>query len=216
MAQYADVDAANIALSILGDVGAITALDQQGSDPARRISLHYGPAYEVALARHDWGFARRYFPPAVVATQYTTPAIPVPFWAYAYAYPTKMLAIRFVVPPAYNPSRPDPSLRVPYERGHWVSSATEEKPVIYTNLAAAIVAYTYRVDEAFLPSSFIEYFAAELALRVVVPLGKAKPAIVRSVEAILTRAWDVATLIDVRQQQNSADDFLPESVKARM
>lgn len=210
-----DVHICNLTLSMLGDVGAITALDQQGSDPARRVGLHYPQAKSAALARRDWRFARRYAAASVVATQDSTPPIAVAHWAYAYAYPEKCVRVWGVVPPTWSPSAPDPTLRIPFEVGHFVSSSTEESAVVYCNQGEAVLRYTYDVSEAFMPAAFIDYLTAELARRLVVPLAKAKPSIMKSVADMLTMAWGVACTEDAASEFQADSEFTPSIARVR-
>ena len=83
------VSIANMALTHLG-VKPITSVTE-ASEPARKVLLVWNNAVETVLRDHDWNFARRVGVALVV-----DPTVDITGWEYAYAKPTKCVAIRAV------------------------------------------------------------------------------------------------------------------------
>ena len=140
------VDICNLALARLGDDATVASVNPpEGSAQAEHCARFYPIARDSLLELHDWKFATRRAPLALL----TETAVP---WAYAYAQPAQTIRIVSVLPP----SAKSYAESEPYE----METANDGTVVLLTNVANAVARYTVRVTD---PTRFSPLFTDALA-----------------------------------------------------
>lgn len=147
------VSIANMALTHLG-VNPITSITQ-ASEPARKVLLVWNNAVETVLRDHDWNFARRVGVALVV-----DPTVDITGWEYAYAKPTKCVAIRAV----YDEGTVNAKAQQDYTEA---LSIENNAVMVMSNLEDALCDYTYLItDVSLFPPDFVEALALYLASKI--------------------------------------------------
>lgn len=180
-----DIDIGNLALSHLGETGAIVSFNPpEGSVQAIHVARFYPIARDALLQPYPWNFSTRRLAPATITSQTTS-------YAFAYAIPNDALNIFSVLPPgttddyvgSLNPLPPSPVLQselntvstgilpVNYTR----EVLDDKQDVIYTDVENAVIRYGIRVEDAgkFSPL-FVLALARLLAVYLCGPVIKGK------------------------------------------
>jgi hypothetical protein len=140
------VDICNLALARLGDDATVASVDPpEGSAQAEHCARFYPIARDSLLELHDWKFATRRAPLALL----TETAAP---WAYAYAQPAQTIRIVSVLPPTASSDAESQ----PYD----METAGDGTVMILTDVANAVARYTVRVTD---PTRFSPLFTDALA-----------------------------------------------------
>lgn len=152
-----DVDICNLALAHLGDDATVSSIDPpEGSAQAEHCSRFYPIARDAVLEAHDWNFASTRAVLAQVASQWSS-------WAYCYELPAECLRAIAVLPPDatddYSASFGDaseigyPGARLVGGQARYmpqefcVETDANNRPLLYTNQAQAVLRYTRRVRD---------------------------------------------------------------------
>ncbi len=152
------VSICNKALSRCGISQKISAITEDNPD-ADACEKAYDTVLDRALAKFDWGFARRSFD---LVTAAGTPPEP---WAYQYDYPVTgvVRAIRIDDKRHTRQARS----RIPFK----TTTNSSGTRLILTNMNDADLIYTHReVNVAIYPAWFIDYLALKLATEIIRPL----------------------------------------------
>ncbi|MGE8659113.1 MAG: hypothetical protein ACN6O8_20405 [Achromobacter sp.] len=152
-----DVDICNLALAHIGDDATVSSIDPpEGSAQAEHCSRFYPIARDAVLEAHDWNFASTRAVLAQVASQWSS-------WAFCYELPTECLRAIAVLPPDatddYSASLRDAS-EIGYPGARLVGGAARympqefcvetdanNRPLLYTNQAQAVLRYTRRMRD---------------------------------------------------------------------
>jgi len=150
-----DVEICNLALTRLG-VATIASIN----DKLRQgivLKDFYNLSRDAALREHDWQFARRRKPAALLPDVYDG-------WDLAYAYPADCLAVREI----FNPAKRVTGKLIEFEIGLGNDSNTV---VIMTNQPEARLIYTAKVvNSVVFDALFVDALAWRLAADLVQPL----------------------------------------------
>lgn len=158
--MVAVVDVWNLALGKMGARGDVADPREQSAQ-ARKLSVHWATARDMAVQSHDWSFARRRVTLALL------PTVP-PGWLFGYALPSDCLVFRGI----FNGVAWNRAPFVPYETGADVDYENRPTRAVYTNLAGAaglyarqaVGVYTARTDEPLnWPPLFVDLVAWTLA-----------------------------------------------------
>ncbi len=177
-----EVDICNLALSHLGDVANIAAIDPpDGSAQAEHCARFYPIARDSLLELHDWGFATRRAALAQLTNTTTT-------WAYCYAQPSDLINTISVLA---DDAADDTSVAIPTPI-NWndmvmpalgsgsytpqpfiLESLTDGTDVIYTNQAGAVLRYVAQVtDTTKFSPLFVQALSWSLASMLAGPILK--------------------------------------------
>lgn len=173
MADYTDVEIANLALYRAGATVRLTALDDQTAD-GRLINSLYAFTINLLLRQYPWNFATRAMPLADLDDADTL----MPGWGYQYAYPNDCAYARQVcdvngirqtwyqVMPGQLPVQwLQP--KIPFI----VSSTAANGKIILTDLPTAYLVYTAKIEDTTLfDEAFVSAAASRLAMDLVTPL----------------------------------------------
>lgn len=171
----------NLALDAIGARAEISRMDE-GSTPARVLSLHWGPAVEAMLQVAHWNFARKQVALTVLKAASGLPenptgagAIPPQPWLYAYALPSDMVQARYVMSSlssAQGTVAPGATLPVSGPPVRFMLSSDfdsnlNDQTVLLTNEPNAALVYTYRVTNTQLfDGQFVDGLANYLGARI--------------------------------------------------
>lgn len=140
------VDICNLALARLGDDATVASVEPpEGSAQAEHCARFYPIARDSLLEMHDWKFATRRVPLALLV-ETSSP------WAYAYVQPANTIRIVSVLPPT---AGSDVETE-PYE----METVADGTVVVLTNVPNAVARYTVRVTD---PTRFSPLFTDALA-----------------------------------------------------
>ena len=213
------VDVCNMALARIGSRNTIGTLTE-ASPEAQFCATFYSLALDAALASFDWGFATA---SALLAQTGTPP----PQWLYQYAIPDDCVRARGLrsstaIDPTTSPwlglpgqESPDVGPVVDFERGYGVVAGVAGRvPVLWTNLAAAQLDYTARVDNPTVwEPLFVAVVAWRLAMELAIPLtgsGGVMQAMTSGLAASLAQAMPAS-----RNTGVVIDTHIPDWLKVR-
>lgn len=147
-----DVDITNLALSHLGELAEVIAINpNDGSAQAQLAGRFYPMARDELLEMHDWSFARRRVALSLLVTNEAEGV-----WLYAYGLPSDCLKDRAVYP---TPSAVGGVGDQPGEEYEIETTAGGSK-VLYTNCDKAVLRYTRALTDT---TRFTPMFVAALA-----------------------------------------------------
>ena len=133
--------------------------DTEQSRQRLAMSRVYDEALRDTLKAADWGFAR-----VTVALALVSDYTPLNF-TYAYAYPSKSLAIRKVTYSGAGEDTPGEKYKIEYD-------PTNNQEVVITDLESAYALYTYEItDTTKFSPSFVAALSHNLAAKLAVPLN---------------------------------------------
>ena len=200
------VDICNLALSHLGDEAEVIAIvPPDGTIQAAHCGRFYPMARDVLLEMHPWTFATAR---ASLAVQ---PDAPPSEWAYAYALPNNCLKPRAIYMPA--------AAQDGRGEDYIVETDADGDGVVYTNVAEAVMRFTYRqADTTKFTPGFVTALSRLLAAYLAGPIIKGSTGIQASqsqlkwfgVEFANARASDANT-----GQRSTYSRRIPDVVRAR-
>lgn len=188
------VDICNIALARLGDSAAVTSIDPpEGSMQAEQCARFYPIALDSLLEAHDWRFATRRVPLALLDMESFE-------WQFAYAHPAGVIKILSVTP---RTAKTD-AMSEPY-----ITETGESGDVmILTDVQDASVRFTVRVtDTTKFSPLFVDALSWLLASHLAGPVikGDAGAAAARSCYAMYRALLGQASVSDANQQRTEPD-----------
>lgn len=196
----------------LGELRAPAITDiSEASVEAGHCATFYPQCLKLLLERHEWSFATRIAPLAILATNPRASE-----WAYAYAMPSDCATPKRLVPPVDGTTTaarywPYPDPPTP---DFW-SNFIVEAGIFYSQIPDAIMEYSaIDIDEAVMPAMFIDAMTYALAARLAVPLRdsrETKGELLKQAEVAAQRA--VADDMARQPQRDAA--FTDEVTRAR-
>lgn len=181
-----EVDICNLALSRLGDTGAVTAISPpDGSKQASRCATFYPLARDTLLEMHEWSFN-------TVRDTLAPKSTPINGWQFAYAMPANALNIIALLAPnapddysAQMPPGPPTDVFAGQAGYSYIPSAiyqpqpfsvekdTDGTSIILSNLPLATARFTVKVtDTTKFPYMFVDTLAWLLASHLAGPIYK--------------------------------------------
>ena len=161
------VEIANAALNFLG-AGRITTLDDQGSPESRNVSSMFQSAAEHVLKSAEWPDIVR----SEKLTLYGDDRSKIKPWEYAYAVPNGCL-IPLSMSNADSAYKPIENMPVPGNPGAAAPVWVKEGNTIYTDVAGAVLRFTFYPDDMNILSTYIaDAISYELAHRVSNIIGR--------------------------------------------
>ncbi|MTH65073.1 hypothetical protein [Paracoccus shanxieyensis] len=192
----------NVALTTYLGAAPITAFEQP-SPEAEQCKLHYDRVRRSLLERWNWVFASRR--EALVQESINDRA---DVWAYRYARPGHMIAVRWVND-GHAAGRAMRLGQVPDREREMTADS------IYSNVPGAVIEYTRdETDPTLFPPAFGDALAATLAAAIAMPItmDSAKvTAAKREAEQLLNEAM----VIDFNSRPSQEQTFYPMSLRVR-
>jgi hypothetical protein len=207
------LDISRLALTFVGDVGNIQAVEPpEASKQSRLCALYFQPALDVLVAdpRAEWGFAKT----RVTLAETTNPTSS---WAYAYLRPNLCLRVLSVqaadASSDLQTSYPTTAVSQPFA----TEIDTGGQQLILTNQAGAVCRYMQTVTNVgVLGPLAAEALAWKLASFIAVPLvlGKTGITVKNTCEAQYRLALTRAAEADARDRR-LVPEHIPDAIAAR-
>lgn len=218
-----DVDICNLALTHVGDIATVTAINPpDGSIQAGYCATFYPIARDALLSQHPWDFATRRVALALLTNVW-------PEWDYAYQLPSDCLTPLEILPPdaiddfsqsltpTVDLAFPNVAYLNPVFGGYVPQHFECERDasgnqVILSDQQYAVLRYTYTAtDTGFYPAQFVMALSYQLAAMLAGPLLKGDAGVKLADDCLQKVAYwqSKATVSDANQRRMKPQQIVP-------